>query len=91
MTRALPGGVVLILDNALSQAQVDRWLVDSGLVVERTLNIARYAYFIATEPGLASINMANQLEGDNGSQRYVISATLIGGRTPSDNATLLLC
>lgn len=74
--RALPGGLILILNPDLTQEQVDAWIDNKQLNIEKELNISTYAYFIKTSPGLASLELANQLvEEDKGSIEYVQSAT----------------
>lgn len=74
--KALPGGVILILDSNLTQDQVDRWFEDNTITIDKRLNLSQYAYFIATAPGLDSLELANRIiEEDNGERSYVKSAT----------------
>ena len=67
-TMTLPGGVLLVLDAEWDQARIDRFFkdnhVDRGLVQERTFTTN--AYFIETEPGFPSLNLANELAGQDG-------------------------
>ncbi len=59
----LPGGVLLVLDDAWEQARVDRFFADNGIstgAVERR-DWAVNAFYIQTAPGLPSLNLANQL------------------------------
>ena len=64
----LPGGVLLVLDAEWDQARIDRFFkdnhVDRSLVQERTFTTN--AYFIETEPGFPSLNLANELAGQDG-------------------------
>ena len=67
-TMTLPGGVLLVLDAEWDQARIDRFFkdnhVDRSLVQERTFTTN--AYFIETEPGFPSLNLANELAGQDG-------------------------
>ena len=64
----LPGGVLLALDPEWDQARIDQFFADNGiaqsLVQDRTF--ATNAFFIETVPGLPSLNLANQLAGQQG-------------------------
>ena len=73
--KALPGGVIVVLNSELSQDVVDQWLATEELVVEKTLSLAKYAYFIQTEPGLASLELANRLMEAEANQGIVESAS----------------
>ena len=59
----LPGGVLLVLDDAWDPARVKRFFADNGIstgdVEER--DWAVNAFFIRTAPGFASLNLANAL------------------------------
>ena len=67
-TMTLPGGVLLVLDAEWDQARIDRFFTDNhmdrSLVQERTFTTN--AYFIETEPGFPSLNLANELAGQDG-------------------------
>ena len=67
-TMTLPGGVLLVLDAEWDQARIDRFFkdnhMDRSLVQERTFTTN--AYFIETEPGFPSLNLANELAGQDG-------------------------
>ena len=67
-TMTLPGGVLLVLDAEWDQARIDRFFkdnhVDRSLVQMRTFTTN--AYFIETEPGFPSLNLANELAGQGG-------------------------
>ncbi len=64
----LPGGVLLVFDAEWDQARIDRFfaenIVSLSLVQKRTF--ATNAFFIETTPGFASLNLANQLAGQDG-------------------------
>ncbi len=67
-TMTLPGGVLLVLDAEWNQARIDQFFkdnnVDRSLVQERTFTTN--AYFIETEPGFPSLNLANELVAQEG-------------------------
>ena len=67
-TMTLPGGVLLVLEPEWGQARIDKFFkdnnVDRNLVQERTFTTN--AYFIETEPGFPSLNLANELAGQEG-------------------------
>ena len=67
-TMTLPGGVLLVLDPEWDQARSDKFFkdnnVDRNLVQERTFTTN--AYLIETEPGFPSLNLANELAGQEG-------------------------
>ncbi len=74
--KALPGGIILILNPDLTQDQVDNWFASQSITIARQLNLSTYAYFIETQPGLEGLDLANQLiEEDNGELTYIQSAT----------------
>ena len=59
----LPGGVLLVLDDAWDQANVNRFFSENGVStssVERQ-DWAINAFFIQTKPGMPSLNLANEL------------------------------
>ena len=64
----LPGGVLLALDPDWDQARVDRFFSDNSIdrsrVQER--DWAVNAFFVTTEPGFPSLNLANDLAGQEG-------------------------
>ena len=64
----LPGGVLLALDAAWDQARIDRFFsdnqIDRSLVQER--DFAINAFFVETEPGFPSLNLANELAEQEG-------------------------
>ncbi len=64
----LPGGVLLALDPEWDQARVDRFFsdnqIDRSLVQER--DFAINAFFVETDPGFPSLNLANELAEQEG-------------------------
>ena len=59
----LPGGVLLVLDSGWSEAQVNSLLSDNGIKRDRVseLDYATNGFFIETEPGFPSLDLANKL------------------------------
>ena len=64
----LPGGVLLVLDPDWSEAQVNSFFSDNGIKLDRVseLSYAANGYFIETDPGFPSLNLANTLAGQDG-------------------------
>ncbi|WP_419553139.1 hypothetical protein [Candidatus Poriferisodalis sp.] len=65
---ALPGGAVLVLDPSWDYSAVDAFFgrngIDTGRLTE--LDFVTNGYFIETEPGLPSLDLANSLAGQDG-------------------------
>ncbi|WP_420443643.1 hypothetical protein [Candidatus Poriferisodalis sp.] len=65
---ALPGGAVLILDSSWDQAAIDAFFkrngISNSLLTE--LDFVDNGYFIETEPGFGSLNLANSLASQDG-------------------------
>ena len=59
----LPGGVLVKLDSNWDQEMVDKFLSDNGIDAERTspIGFIENAFFVETEPGFASLELANSL------------------------------
>ena len=59
----LPGGVLLVLDSTWSQAQVDSFFSDNGIKLDRVSELSYTAngFFIETESGFPSLDLANEL------------------------------
>ena len=59
----LPGGVVLVLDPDWSQAEVNAFFSSNGIKLDRVegLGYIDNGYFIETEPGFPSLDLANGL------------------------------
>ncbi|MCR9144312.1 MAG: hypothetical protein NXI24_18845 [bacterium] len=72
MRMALPGGVIVSLDPDWSDTQCRDWVIAQGSLVRERLKINSGNYYlIASGAGLASLEFANRLRGENG----VLSAT----------------
>ena len=66
----LPGGVLLALDAAWDDARVTRFFSDNGIDGSRVQgrDFAVNAFLVETEPGLPSLNLANELATQEGVQ-----------------------
>ncbi len=66
----LPGGVLLALDAAWDDARVTRFFSDNGINKGRVegRDWAVNAFLVETEPGLPSLNLANELATQEGVQ-----------------------
>ena len=64
----LPGGVLLSLDPEWSQAETDGFFSANGIARHRVSerDWALNAFFIETDPGFPSLNLANHLAGQEG-------------------------
>ncbi len=64
----LPGGVLLALDHEWDVARVDRFFSDNGIGKSRVQDrdFAINAFFVTTEPGFPSLNLANELANQEG-------------------------
>ncbi|TYT73358.1 hypothetical protein [Desulfobotulus mexicanus] len=58
--RALPGGVVIRLNPEIN---ADDWFTSKGLNVIRIIPVGKNTYLVASEPGLAALNLANEMHG----------------------------
>ena len=65
---ALPGGAVLVLNPSWDTAAVDEFLERNGINASRLteLDYVANGFFIETEPGFPSLNLANSLAGQDG-------------------------
>ncbi|WP_420443640.1 hypothetical protein [Candidatus Poriferisodalis sp.] len=65
---ALPGGAVLVLDASWDVAAVDDFLERNGIDASRLteLDFVANGFFIDTEPGIPSLDLANSLAGQDG-------------------------
>ena len=61
--RALPGGVVVQLPKDWSESQVDNWLKAQGLQRSGNRAIAPNLFVVDSAPGMASLELANRLNG----------------------------
>ena len=58
----LPGGVVVLFDEAWTRAQATRFFAAEGVPQARVTELAlRNAYLVETDPGLPSLHLANRL------------------------------
>ena len=64
----LPGGVLLVLDPSWTGSEVKRFFSRNGIKASRVteLGFAENAYFVETEPGFPSLQLANTLAGEEG-------------------------
>ena len=64
----LPGGVLLVLDPKWSESQVNSFFSDNGIKLDRVseLSYAANGFFIETDPGFPSLDLANALAGLDG-------------------------
>ena len=64
----LPGGVILALEPEWDQATVESFLSRNGLSLEQTseLDFLDNGFFVETEPGFPSLELANALAGQDG-------------------------
>lgn len=64
----LPGGILLIFDPGWGEAESDRFFAANGIAKERLspLGAIPNGFVVETEPGFASLNLANSLAGKAG-------------------------
>ena len=64
----LLGGILLALDPGWSQTQTDVFFANNGIKLNRVyeLEFLTNGFFVGTEPGFASLNLANALAGQEG-------------------------
>ena len=64
----LPGGVLLVLNADWSQAEVNSFFSNNGIKLDRVseLSYAANGFFVETEPGFPSLDLANTLAGQEG-------------------------
>ncbi len=64
----LPGGIILALDPEWNEAAVEKFFSDNGISVNRTseLDFLDNGFFVETEPGLPSLELANALAEKDG-------------------------
>ena len=65
---ALPGGVLLVLDPEWSDAETDAFFSRNGIKQARVseLGYLPNGFFVETDPGFPSLNLANDLAGQDG-------------------------
>lgn len=59
--RALPGNIIVTLNPAWDETQVQQWIAAHQLEVVKKLPFGRHLYVFKTGPGLASLEAANAL------------------------------
>ena len=64
----LPGGIILALDPEWDQAAVEKFFSQNGISLDRTseLDFLDNGFFVETEPGFPSLELANALAGQEG-------------------------
>ena len=64
----LPGGVLLVLNSEWSTAEVNSFFSNNGIGMDRVseLDYAANGFFIETEPGFPSLDLANELAALDG-------------------------
>ena len=64
----LPGGVLLVLDAEWSTAETNAFFARNRIKLSRVsdLDVAANSFFVETEPGFASLNLANTLAAQDG-------------------------
>ena len=65
---ALPGGVLLVLDSEWSDAETSAFFSRNGIKQARVSELGYLAngFFVETDPGFPSLNLANELAGQDG-------------------------
>ncbi len=61
--RALPGGIIVRLNPELSPEAARQWFAERNMTVTRKLEIGKNTFEIASESGMASLELANSLQG----------------------------
>ena len=64
--RALPGGVIVRLNPDLTPEAAGQWFAERNMTVTRRLEIGKNTFVIASESGMASLELANSLQGVDG-------------------------
>ena len=64
----LPGGVLLVLSSEWSQAKTNAFFSGNGIKMDRVseLDYAANGFFVETDPGFPSLDLANSLAGQDG-------------------------
>ena len=64
----LPGGVLLVLSSEWSQAETNAFFSDNGIKLDRVseLDYVANGFFVETEPGFPSLDLANALAAQDG-------------------------
>ena len=64
----LPGGILLVLDADWTATEVNAFLAGNGIKLDQVseLDFVDNGYFVETEPGFPSLNLANKLASQDG-------------------------
>ncbi len=64
----LPGGVILVFEPEQGREQIESFFAENGISSDRVseMNFTRNSFFVKTDAGFASLNLANQLAGEEG-------------------------
>ena len=65
---ALPGGVVLVLDEEWSQSRIEEFFSENNILAHlwSALEFLDNGFLVQTEPGLPSLELANELAAQEG-------------------------
>lgn len=58
---SLPGGVIASFSTEWTIESAERWLAARGLAIERRLDLAHPTFVVGSPPGLAALELANEL------------------------------
>ena len=61
--KALPGGVLVVLDPEMRQANIDAFFAKMELTQVSKMDFTKNAYLIETEPGIIVLELSNKLAG----------------------------
>ena len=61
--KALPGGVLVVLDPKMGQANIDAFFAKMELTQISKMDFTKNAYLIETEPGIIVLELSNKLAG----------------------------
>ena len=61
--KALPGGVLVVLDPEMRQANIDAFFAKMELTQISKMDFTKNAYLIETEPGIIVLELSNKLAG----------------------------
>lgn len=64
--RALPGDIIVQFEDTLSEADIEKFAKSKELKLLRKLEFQANTYLIASPPGMASLELANQLYEEEG-------------------------
>ena len=65
---ALPGGVLLVFESGLNEEAIDNFFTENQIDRSKvsTMNFTKNAFFVETEVGMASMELANELADKDG-------------------------